>query len=126
RKELQVGIRYAGIDYSLEELNRDQAKLNRLGRRSDVLGIVNAPSIAVVAIVLLIALIIGGKYWIDGKQLDTNSKVAELELLQGLPDYQIAQIEQTTAMILLTDELKSTLGTDNLRRALSVNTNATS
>lgn len=118
RKLLKVGIRYPGIDYSLEEVNRDHAKLNKMDRRSDLLGIVKAASIAVVAIVLLIALIVGGKYWIDGKKIDSQSAQAELQLLDGLRDYQTAQIEQTNAMILLTDKLKSTLGTNNLRKSL--------
>ena len=118
RKLLKVGVRYPGIDYSLEEVNRDHAKLNKQDRRSDLLGIVKAASIAVVAICLLIGLIIGGKYYIEGKQLDTSTKEAELQLLQGIQDYQTTQIEQTNAMKLLIQELKQYTGKVNLRTSV--------
>jgi hypothetical protein len=115
RKQLQVGIRYPGIDYSLEEVNRDHAKLNSMDRRSDLLGIVKAASIAVVAIVLLIALIIGGKYWIEGKEIDNQQDQVQLQLLTGLEDYQLRQNENTAAITLLVKELKDLTGNVNLR-----------
>jgi len=110
RKELKVGIRYPGIDYSLEEVNRDHAKLNKLDRRSDLLGIVKAASMAVIAIVLLIGVIIGGKYWLDAKEIDSQSNQAQLQLLEGLKDYQTVQVEQTEIMRLLVQEVKDSLG----------------
>jgi len=118
RKLLKVGVRYPGVDYSLEEVNRDHAKLNKLDRRSDLVGIVKAASIAVVAIVLLIALIVGGKYWLDAKEINAQTAKAELQLLGGIQDYQTVQIEQTNAMRLLIDSLKSYTGNNNLRSAL--------
>lgn len=119
RKELKVGIRYPGIDYSLEEVNRDHAKLNKLDRKSDLLGIVKAASIAVVAICFLIALIIGGKYWIEGKQINKETSQAELELFQQIRDYQTIQAESTNGMVLLINQLKQIYGTDNLRNELN-------
>lgn len=115
RKELKVGIRYPGIDYSLEEVNRDHAKLNQLDRRSDLLGIVKAAATAVVAIIILVMLIIGGKYYIDGKSIDAQIAQSELALFESLQEYQVSSVEQANAMLLLTDKLQQLLGTNNLR-----------
>lgn len=118
RKELKVGIRYPGIDYSLEEVNRDHAKLNKLDRKSDLLGIVKAASIAIVAIVLLIALIIGGKYYIENQQIKAQISQAELQLFEELQTYQVASSEQTDSMIILVDKLREVVGDQSLRSAL--------
>lgn len=128
RKELKVGIRYPGVDYSLEEVNRDHAKLNKLDRKSDLLGIVKAASIAVVVICLLIGLIVGGNYWIKSKQINQAVSQAELELFTQIQDYQTTQAEATDGMVLLINQLKQIYGTDNLRNELNTvkeNLNAT-
>jgi len=119
RKELKVGIRYPGIDYSLEEVNRDHAKLNQLDRRSDLLGMVKAAATAIVAIVLLVMLIVGGKYYMDGKSIDAQIAQSELALFENLQEYQINQAEQANAMLLVTEKLKQLLGTNNLRGELN-------
>lgn len=119
RKELEVGIRYPGIDYSLEEVNRDHAKLNQLDRRSDLLGIIKAAASAIIAIIILIIFIIGGKYYMEAKQIDAQISQSELALFQSLEQYQIGQVEQANAMLLVTDKLKSILETDNLRQELN-------
>lgn len=125
RKELKVGIRYPGIDYSLEEVNRDHAKLNKLDRKSDLLGIVKAASIAVVAIVLLIGLIIGGKYYIENQQIKAQISQSELELFEQLQTFQIASAEQTDSMIILVDKLRDIVGDQSIRSALLESKNET-
>lgn len=119
RKELKVGVRYPGIDYALEEVNRDHAKLNQLDRRSDLLGIVKAAASAVIAIIVLVAFIIGGNYWMDGKKIDAQIAESELQLYESLKQSQLSQTEQTNSMILLTEKLKQVLGTNNLRSELN-------
>lgn len=119
RKELKVGIRYPGIDYSLEEVNRDHAKLNQLDKRNDLLGMVKAAASAVIAIIILIMLIIGGKYYLEAKAIDANIAKSELALLEGLEKNQIKQVEQTNAMLLLTEKLKQVLGAENLKKELN-------
>jgi len=115
RKELKVGIRYPGIDYSLEEVNRDHAKLNQLDRKNDLLGIVKAAASAIIAIVILIIFIIGGKYYMEAKNFDVQIAESELALFKSLEDHQVKQIEHTNAMRLLTSEMKDMLGSNNLR-----------
>lgn len=119
RKRLKVGVRYPGIDYSLDEVNRDHAALNKLDRRSDLLGIVKAASIAIIAIVLLVGVIVGGKYWLDAKEIDAAISQSELQLFDSMDKTQKTQLEQTNAMLLLTEKLKQILGTDNLRSNLN-------
>jgi len=119
RKKLSVGVRYPGIDYSLDELNRDHSKLNQSDRKSDLVAIVKAISMAVLGMALLIALIIGGKYWIDAKEIDSAMAQSELQLFENLKQYQETQIEQTNAMILLIAKLKDVLETNNLRKELN-------
>lgn len=119
RKELKVGLRYPGIDYSLEEVNRDHAKLNQLDRKNDLLGMVKAAATAVVAIILLVMLIIGGKYYMEGKAIDAQIAQSELALFDSLQEYQVTQVEQANAMLLLTEKLKQLLGTNNLRGELN-------
>lgn len=119
RKLLKVGIRYPGIDYSLEEVNRDHAALNKLDRKSDLLGIIKAASMAVIAVVLLVGFIVGGKYWIEGREIDKAIAQSELLLFETLQQTTIAQEEQTNGMILLTEKLKELLGTTNLRKSLA-------
>ena len=119
RKQLKVGIRYPGVDYALEEVNRDHAKLNQLDRKSDLLGIVKAAASAVIAIVILLMLIFGGKYYVDGKTADAQIADAELQLFQSLEQSSVGQLEQTNAMLLLTEKLKEVMGTDDLRREVN-------
>ena len=119
RKRLKVGVRYPGIDYSLDEVNRDHAALNKLDRRSDLLGIVKAASIAIIAIVLLVGVIVGGKYWLDAKEIDAAISQSELQLFDSMDKTQKTQLEQTNAMLLLTEKLKQILRTDNLRSNLN-------
>jgi len=119
RKELKVGIRYPGIDYSLEEVNRDHAKLNQLDRKSDLLGIVKAAATAVVAIVILVLVIVGGKYYIEGKAMDQGIAESEMALFQSLEKFQQTQAEQTNAMLILVNRLKGELGISNLRQELN-------
>lgn len=119
RKELKVGIRYPGIDYSLEEVNRDHAKLNQLDRKSDLLGIVKAAATAVVAIVILVGFVIGLTKYNESKAMDAQISQAELELFKSIQDSQTSSIEQTNAMILLTNKLKDVLGSSNLRKELN-------
>jgi hypothetical protein len=118
RKELKVGIRYPGIDYSLEEVNRDHAKLNKLDRKSDLLGIIKAASIAIVAIVLLVALIIGGKYYIENQEIKAQISQAELQLFEELQASQVVALEQTDSMIILVDKLREVVGDQSIRSAL--------
>ena len=119
RKELKVGLRYPGIDYSLEEVNRDHAKLNQLDKRNDLLGIVKAAATAVVAIILLVMLIIGGKYYMEAKAIDAQIAQSELALFNSLQEYQVSQVEQASVMLLVTEKLKQIMGTDNLRGELN-------
>jgi hypothetical protein len=119
RKQLKVGIRYPGIDYSLDEVNRDHAKLNQLDRRNDLLGIVKAAASAVIAIVILIALIMVIKGWNESKAMDAQIAQSELQLFQSLEQYQLGSIEQTNAMSLLVEKLKEVMGTQDLRRELN-------
>lgn len=119
RKELKVGVRYPGIDYSLDEVNRDHAKLNQLDRKSDLLGIVKAAATAVIAIVILVIFIMGIKGWNDSKAIDAQIAESELQLFQSLEQYQLSQVEQTNAMVLLTDKMKDLLGTNNLRKEIN-------
>jgi hypothetical protein len=119
RKELKVGVRYPGIDYALEEVNRDHAKLNKMDRRSDLLGIVKAAASAVIAIVILLMVIFAGKYYVDGKSADAAIAESELQLFQSLESSQVADIEHTNAMILLTEKMKEVLGTKDLRKELN-------
>lgn len=119
RKELKVGLRYPGIDYALEEVNRDHAALNKLDRRSDLLGMVKAAATAVVAIILLVMLIIGGKYYMEAKSIDAQIAQSELALFEGLKESEVVRTEQANAMLLITDKLKQILGTNNLRGELN-------
>lgn len=119
RKTLKVGIRYPGIDYSLEEVNRDHAALNKLDRRSDLLGIVKAASIAVIAVVILVMFIVGTQKFIEAKEIDSKISSSELQLFESMQEYQLTQNEQTNAMIILTEKLKNLLGTDDLRSSLN-------
>ncbi len=119
RKELKVGVRYPGIDYSLEEVNRDHAKLNQLDRKSDLLGIVKAAASAVIAVVILVAFIVGMKYYSEGKAMDDSIAKSQLALFQTLEDSEIKGIEQTNAMRLLVAEMEDMLDTNDLRRELN-------
>ncbi len=119
RKTLKVGIRYPGIDYSMEEVNRDHAKLNTLDRRSDMAAIVKAGAVAVVAIVILVIFIVGITKYAEIRETDIQISQAELQLFESLERYQLSQNEQTNSMIILTEKLKQVVGTNNLRSALS-------
>jgi hypothetical protein len=74
---------------------------------------------AMIAIVILIALIIGGKYWIEHQEIQSNIAQSELKLLEGIEQYQITQLEVTNAMTILTKELKDTLGVENLNPTIN-------
>lgn len=115
RKALKVGIRWPGIDYSLEEVNRDQAALNKEDRKSDLLGIVKAAATAIVAIVLLVGFIIAGHYWLEAKKVDKEKAQIEMQLFESIKASNLQNEEHTNAMILLTDKMKNMLESDNLR-----------
>jgi len=120
RKELKVGIRYPGIDYAMEEVNRDHSKLNQLDRRNDMLGMVKAAATALIAIIILVIFIIGGKYYMEAKTIDAQISESELALFENLQEYQVNQVEQSNAMLLVTENLKQIMGTNNLKRELDV------
>jgi len=117
RRELKVGIRYPGIDYSLDELNKEYAKLNQQEKRSDLLGIVKAAATAIIVIVLLIAFIVGGRYYIEGKEIEKSRSEAELQLMEGYTKAVEIQEQQTNAMIILVDKLTRATG-GNIQGAL--------
>lgn len=119
RKELEVGLRYPGIDNDFDDLNRDFAALNKQDRRSDLLGIVKAASIAVVAIALLIGIIVGGKYWLDAKDRDVQISQAELQLFDNLNNNSRVTLEMINALRLLTEDLKELKGVNNLGSSLN-------
>ena len=119
RKTLKVGIRYPGIDYSLEEVNRDHAKLNDLDRKGDLLGIVKAASVAVIAIVIMVIFIVGIQKYSENKKFDAAKSQSELALIESLKQYQLSQNEQTASMIILIDKLKEITGEEDLRSVLN-------
>lgn len=119
RKNLKVGLRYPGIDYSLGEINRDYAALNKAERRSDLLGMVKAAATAIIAIVILIMFIVGGKYWIEAKQIDSQIRQSEVQLFESINTNVANQEALTNGMNLLVDKLKDLLGTNNLRGELN-------
>lgn len=107
RKLLKVGVRYPGIDYSLEEVNRDHAKLNKSDRKSDLLGIVKAASMIVIAIVLLIGLIVAGKYYVEAKQAEAQISQSQLDLFNNLKEGEVIQLELNSAMKELLQEIRN-------------------
>lgn len=119
RKELKVGLRYPGIDYALEEVNRDHSKLNQLDRKNDLLGMVKAAATAVVAIIVLVVFIIGVTKWMEAKEIDAQIAQSELALFESLKESELSHTEQANAMLLITDKLKDILGTNNLRGELN-------
>ena len=95
------------------------AEMNKLDRRSDLLGIVKAASTAVIAIVILVIFIVGVTKYMEAKEIDSRISKSELALFESLERYQLTQNEQTNAMILLTNKLKDVVGSDNLRAKLN-------
>ncbi len=120
RKLLNVGIRYPGIDQDFDELNTDYAKLNQQDFKSSLLDILKAASIGILAICILIAVIIGGKYWLDGKQADTAISQAQIEIFEGLAKSAQYNLEFANAMNLLIPKLNEMYGTNNLRSQIVI------
>lgn len=119
RKKLKVGVRYPGIDYSLDEVNRDHAALNKADKRSDLLGIVKAASIAIIAIVIMVIFIVGITKWSESRETELAIDDAQIQLFASMDQTQKTQLEQTNSMILLTERLKQVMGSENLRNTLN-------
>ncbi len=121
RKKLNVSIRYPGIDQDFDELNIAYAQLNKDDLRSNLLDIIKAASIGILAICILIAVIVGGKYWVDAKEADSRISQANVEVIEQLRLASIQNNEFATSMNLLIPKLEELYGTRNLNRQIEIN-----
>lgn len=120
RKELNVCIRYPGIDQDFDELNTDYAKLNAQDYKNSILDFIKAASIGILAVCLIVGVIVGGKYWLDGKQAETAISQAQVEIFEGLERTAMHNLEFANAMNLLIPKLEEMYGTKNLRSQIVV------
>lgn len=120
RKVLNVGFRYPGIDQDFDELNNDYAKLNQQDSKSSFLDFIKYASIGIFAVCALVALIIGGNYWIEAKQSDAAISSAQLEIFEGLEKTAQYNLEFANAMNLLIPKLNEMYGTKNLRSQIII------
>lgn len=121
RKLLNVGIRYPGIDNDFDELNSQYANLNQQNKMNNFLDIIKAASTAVMAICILVAIIVGGNYWLEGKEAETAISQAQIEIFDGLRQTSKNNLEFANAMNLLIPKLEQMYGTKNLRSQIEIN-----
>ena len=120
RKVLNVGTRYPGIDQDFDELNMDYGKLNNQDYKNGILDFIKAASIGILAVCILVAVIIGGKYWFDAKQSDAAISQAQIEIFEGLEKTAQYNLEFANAMNLLIPKLEEMYGTKNLRSQIII------
>ena len=120
RKLLNVGFRYPGIDQDFDELNNDYAKLNQQDSKSSFLDFIKYASIGIFAICALVAIIVGGNYWLEAKQSDAAISKAQLEIFEGLEKTAQYNLEFANAMNLLIPKLNEMYGTKNLRSQIII------
>lgn len=123
RKLLNVGIRYPGIDNDFDEMNQQYQNLNQQNKLNNFLEIVKAAATAIMAICLLVALIVGGHYWLEGKEAESAISNAQIEIFDGLRQTSQNNLEFANAMNLLIPKLEEMYGTRNLRTQIQVNNN---
>lgn len=122
RKILNVGIRYPGIDQDFDEINQAYQQLNKDDGRNSILDFIKAASIGIMAICLLIAVIIGGKYWVDAKQADVQINSAQVEVFEQLRLASIYNTEYANAMNLLIPKLQTLYGGQSLQSQIKIQT----
>ncbi len=126
RKLLNVGLRYPGIDQDFDELNNDYKKLNEQDTKNNFMDIIKAAGTAIAAICLLIAIIIGGKYWVDGKKYDASISQSQVEIFETLEKTSQNNLAFGNSMNLLVPKLQELLGTKNLQSQIILNQNSSS
>ncbi len=120
RKILNVGIRYPGIDQDFDEINQAYQQLNKDDTKNNILDFIKAASIGILAVCLLVAVIVGGKYWVDGKQADAGISTAQVEIFEQLRLTAITQLEFSNAMNLLIPKLNEMYGGRNLQNEIRI------
>lgn len=123
RKLLNIGIRFPGIDNDFDELNAQYSKLNKQDKLNNLLEIIKAAATAIIAIVFLVALIIGGNYWLEGKKAEAAISQAQIEVFEGLRQTSSNNLEFANAMNLLIPKLEQMYGTKNLNSQIKVSIN---
>jgi hypothetical protein len=98
RKTLNVGVRYPGIDHDFDQLNTEFAELNKRDTRSDILAMIKVASMAIIAIVILLMLVIGGKYWLESKAINSEIADSQLRLFQTISENQDRNLEISNAL----------------------------
>ena len=124
RKLLNIGIRFPGIDNDFDEINAQYAKLNKQDKFNNLLEIIKAAATAIIAIVFLVALIIGGHYWLEAKQAEQAISQAQIEVFEGLRQTSQNNLEFTNAMNLLIPKLEEMYGTKNLNSQIKIINNS--
>lgn len=125
RKLLKVGVRYPGIDQDLDEINSDYKDLNAQLKKNSFLDILRAVSIGIFAICCVIIIIVGGKYWLEGKQADTAINQAQVEIFDTLATTSRNNVAYANALNLLVPKLEEMYGTRNLINQITVPTPVT-
>lgn len=120
RKVLNVGIRYPGIDTDFDELNNEYSQLNRDETKSNILEMLKAASIGIAAVCGLVALIIGGNYYLQSLEHDARITNAEADAMEQMRMTAIINTEYANTMILLINDLEERYGTRNLRNQVDI------
>jgi len=84
RKELGVGIRYPGIDHKFDRVNSKYEKMNKVNGFDRTLELLKKAAPIIFAIVLLIALIVGGNYYVKVNESNAIKSQAELQLMEQM------------------------------------------
>lgn len=115
RKELGVGIRYPGIDHQFDEINTKYASMNQTNSFDRTLEILKKAAPIIFAIVLLVALIVGGNYLVQHAESQAIKSQAELEMMEIMKDASIMYKESGDSMVVVLDQIKDITGTRNLK-----------
>lgn len=119
RKVLNVGVRYPGIDYQFDELNTQYAQMNKKDSKNDILEMLKIATIGVVAIVLLIGGIVGGKYYIQSKEIDQRIGEQEVQILATISENQEKMLETTNALNLFISKYEKQNGDNSVSQDLN-------
>ena len=119
RKLLNVGVRYPGIDYQFDELNSQYAEMNKKDNRNDILEMIKIASIGIIAIVLLIGFIVGGKYYIESKEIQQLIGEQELQIISSLNENQQKVLESTNALNIFIERYEKANGLGSVNKDLN-------
>jgi len=119
RKELGVGLRYPGIDHQFDEINQKYASMNKTNNFDRTMEIIKKLSQVIFPIILLIALIVGGNYFVKWSKNNADQSKAQLQVMQQINTASASYKEGQDTMVIILNQLKQLTGNSNLQEYVS-------